>query len=182
MILGFKQKFDNGEPTLFVEKIWKGFVDILNVNECPGEWDLRDESAIELFFKCIIKGCFLHKYFRTVKCKIHTIREDKTNRWRKDIPIHFYINVRQKNMFRFAPVIPCVSVQKIRILWEDESDPCVYLWNDDVGFMPFAYPGYNEEGLRQLVLNDGFDSIGAFFDWFDEDFTGKIIHWTSKRY
>ena len=36
--------------------------------------------------------------------------------------------------------------------------------------------------MKDLARNDGFDSIQAFFEWFKEDFEGKIIHWTDLRY
>ena len=38
-----------------------------------------------------------------------------------------------------------------------------------------------EETFR-LMTNDGFDSPEDFFEWFDEDFEGKIIHWTHFKY
>ena len=36
--------------------------------------------------------------------------------------------------------------------------------------------------IKELALNDGFASQEDFFDWFKQDFTGKIIHWTPLRY
>ena len=38
------------------------------------------------------------------------------------------------------------------------------------------------EEIQKLSLNDGFDSCEDFFAWFNEDFSGKIIHWTPFRY
>jgi hypothetical protein len=36
--------------------------------------------------------------------------------------------------------------------------------------------------LKILSVNDGFDSVDDFFEWFNEDFAGKIIHWTDLKY
>ena len=36
--------------------------------------------------------------------------------------------------------------------------------------------------VENIARNDGFDSINEFFDFFDKDFSGKIIHWTDKKY
>lgn len=37
---------------------------------------------------------------------------------------------------------------------------------------------------HDIVLNDGrsFPSVEAFFQFFDKDFNGKIIHWTDLKY
>ena len=36
--------------------------------------------------------------------------------------------------------------------------------------------------IEQLAKNDGFDSVQDFFNWFNEDFNGRIIHWTDFKY
>jgi hypothetical protein len=84
-------------------------------------------------------------------------------------------------MFRFAPVLPVVSVQKIEITW--------------LGFLNHFRPWVKVDGksiytldqidlnkMLQLANNDGFDTIEDFFAYFNKDFTGKIIHWTDWRY
>ena len=40
----------------------------------------------------------------------------------------------------------------------------------------------DDSQIEKLALNDGFDSVKDFFNWFSEDFVGKIIHWTDARY
>ena len=40
----------------------------------------------------------------------------------------------------------------------------------------------NMSELQRLVWNDGFDNIYEFVSYFNEDFVGKIIHWTDFRY
>ena len=180
MTLSFSTQI-NGDPTYFVEKIWEGlrnhdlYKDERNQFQNDFGNAIMNASSVSKVPVCGLP-------FDEVKPKLHTIREDKSNRWKAGNYIHFVINNRSKNRFQFAPVIKCLSVQKIRILWDDE-EPCVYLWkSDNVGFMPFAYSGYNEKGLLNLAQNDGFESIDDFFKWFDSDFTGKIIHWTDLKY
>ena len=101
--------------------------------------------------------------------KIHTIREDKGNRWKPGRKIHMATGVRTKNYKCFKEAT-CVSVQEIVIDW-------------------FAYGAKHRPDVRvagrslyaaevmQLAYNDGFDSMQAFFEWFSEDFIGKIIYW-----
>ena len=113
--------------------------------------------------------------------KLHTIREDKNDRWKVGNEIHFYINCRQPNMFLFAPVLPVVSTQKVEIKW--------------IGFVSGDRPWVKVDGksiytvdqiethkMLELAQNDGFDTVEAFFEYFNEEFKGKIIHWTDKRY
>jgi hypothetical protein len=38
--------------------------------------------------------------------------------------------------------------------------------------------------LEWFAINDGFDTMDKFWDWFDhlQPFKGRIIHWTELRY
>lgn len=36
--------------------------------------------------------------------------------------------------------------------------------------------------MKAIAKNDGFDSLADFLTWFNKDFTGRIIHWTDKKY
>lgn len=114
------------------------------------------------------------------KTKIHTIREDKTNRWKAGMAMHMATGVRTKNYRCFA-LDKCISTQQIKIVWQQR--PCkraaIYIDNMCVG----TYTNGYASGLCHLIAkNDGFDCAGDFFRWFNEDFEGKIIHWTDKRY
>lgn len=100
--------------------------------------------------------------------KIHTLREDKKNRWSRYHIIHFATGVRTKDYHCFL-TRHCVSVQNITI---EPIEKVVYVdgkWLSD-------------KGIQALVKNDGFDSIQEFWQWFDKPFEGKIIHWTSLKY
>lgn len=98
--------------------------------------------------------------------KIHTIREDKTNRWKVERVIQFCYGVRRKTF-----ETKCLGIQRIRI----ESDKINFkIWVDDKKI--------NETEIVNLAHNDGFDSVIDFCNWFNKDFEGKIIHWTDKKY
>ena len=106
--------------------------------------------------------------------KIHTIREDKQNRWRAGEWIHFTTNVlaKEHDLFR---IDLCYSIQEIQIRWIKSKGHrfCLVIidgreiWWDEV---------------KTLAKNDGFDDVKDFYKWFDKGFKGKIIHWTFLRY
>lgn len=118
-------------------------------------------------------GAFAEKHM-----KLHTIREDKNNRWKVGTNIDFFINARQKSMFRFAPVLPVVSIQNIEIVYKFDL-PVLFI--DEI---QFYNPHIKSDIPRMLLLanNDGFDSVDEFFHYFNKDFKGKIIHWTDIKY
>jgi hypothetical protein len=176
MILPFSTQL-NGKPTYFVERIWeallrhyfqddKEYVQFMNNHKerFGTNWDW-----------------FPDEHQRLTNPKIHTIREDKNNRWKPGTMIDFFINCRQKNMFRFAPQFSVVSVQEIFMTYY-HSDVIKISIN---GRELFGHP----ERL-ELALNDGFDTWEDFFNYFypiiqkseDKCFTGKIIHWTDLKY
>lgn len=166
MILSFKTKIED-RPTYFVEKIWCGLIDS---NIEAGEYKKYNE-------KYITKD-LVHEP------KLHTIRQDKKNRWKPGMMIDFFINARQKDMFRFAPQIPVVSTQDISIIFWGTSVQ-VFIdgeWFGDAFFDQFKNIECNNFDLDTLAKNDGFDSLEEFFNYFNEDFKGKIIHWTDLKY
>lgn len=179
MILPFSTKI-NGKETNFVSKIWESLIPMFS--EYP--------KGIPLFKypkeyrDCVDKG--LLSWYKQ-KPKRHTIREDKKNRWKVGTKIDFFINARQKNMFRFAPVLPVVSTQKIEIKYSGGEINTVNIVIDDLCFVANYSKEYNqsrqrEERMLQLAQNDGFSTIEDFLAYFNKDYTGKIIHWTDKKY
>jgi len=163
MILPFSAQI-NGKPTYFVEKIWEGIFKGIPIHY----------EGLEIGKKALPKDYIIN----TNKPKLHTIRDDANDRWRKDVMIDFYINCRQKNMFQFAPRLPCVSTQEV--------------------FMTYAFNGIIEISVDDTYINDrlafaqndGFDTWEDFFNYFypkikanpDLFYKGKIIHWTELRY
>ncbi|WP_027064598.1 hypothetical protein [Maribacter sp. Hel_I_7] len=167
MILGISTKWPKkmgalaGEPTYFVEKLWKG---------------LGDEPIDTGFQQALFCNRFDMPMYKKLEFgKPHTIREDKAHRWKVGLDIHFYIDVRKISMMRFAPVKKVTAIQELEIQWIDQDKcklerPLVFIdgaWITDV---------------TELALNDGFPTVEAFFTWFNTDFKGRIIHWSDVRY
>ena len=121
------------------------------------------------------KPQFIHPI--QVGTKIHTIREDKTNRWKPGRKIDFFTGrYTNKDRRRFAPSKECVSVQKIEIKWDDISldwRTVDVLIDDRI---------LSEKEIHLLAKRDGFTWSEDFLIWFNKDFTGKLIHWTDKNY
>lgn len=175
MILPFSTQF-NGKPNYFIEKIWEGLIE----KETSPKIRIDDmihymANYSERFAKCW--DAVENKKARPVP-KIHTIRKDSNHRWCRGRDIHFYINNRSRNAFQFAPVVMCTGIQTISI----------HYTNTD--FRNTKYPITIIDGqwvitegvIEKLAINDGFESIEAFYEYFNEDFEGKIIHWTNLRY
>jgi hypothetical protein len=166
MILGFSTQL-NGKPTFFVEKI---------------------QTALRLpFFNNSVGFSPDHvppnmNFYVKSKCKpkLHTIREDKNDRWQVGTKIDFFINCRQPNMFRFAPVLPVVNTQKILITYTEANKAMVFI--DDKCFYMQDFSLEGNYKMLHLAQNDGFDTTEDFFAYFSKDFTGKIIHWTDLKY
>jgi hypothetical protein len=162
MILSFKTEI-NEKPTFFVEKILKKFEKtefFYNKNDYMQESQIIDIQY--LLFEAIPK--------------IHTIRVDKNDRWRAGRQIDFYINARTEDMFRFAPKVPVVSIQKIEIIYDKNFGKSI--------FPSIIIDGnkLHPEKVDELAQNDGFDTVEEFLQFFNEDFSGKIIHWTDLKY
>lgn len=183
MILPFSTQI-SGKPTLFPEKILSGMLKEFenngkeNFKEVPnfiynyGEFmDYHNaDSILELVDE--------------LKPKIHTIRKDNSERWKEGMNIDFFINSRRSNMFRFAPTICVWSTQTIFIEYvptgkKMELRPIV--WIDNIFFYHESI-SIDKKKMLKLAENDGFETIEDFFNYFNEDFEGKIIHWTDFKY
>ena len=111
--------------------------------------------------------------------KIHTIREDKTSRWYPGRIIQFWFgnprNVKN-NPYEFMKG-ECISDQKIEINYQglQQHGMIIPTIKVDGKFLPY----WKKE---ELAINDGFTTLHGFLQWFDKDFTGKIIHFTDYRY
>jgi transcription termination factor Rho len=169
MILGFITKIKD-KPTFFPEKILS----------CM-HYDLKIGAKLNEFLNFERLGYktkqdLINKIL-SVKPKKHTIRRDEKQRWKFDNWIHFNINVRTVLMYLFAPIIKCKSTQIIEI---------GKLKSTDIWYLDFAVSVddvyLSASQIEKLAINDGFDSVEDFFEWFNEDYKGKIIHWTDLKY
>ena len=106
--------------------------------------------------------------------KIHTIREDKHNRWHVGSIIHFCTGLRTKDYNCFDKGF-VVSVQTINIMYHWKQLGPKYI-------VPVVTVDHKIVNIGELARNDGFNSADDFLKWFDDDFSGKIIHWTEARY
>lgn len=181
MQIHFVKQFPWGEPSYFIEKIWAGFAlnDFLWYNR-EGCWATEhykehwpygnDSRGISSWWRPFMK----------VKPKIHTIREDLKDRWKPNKMIHFEQwtgKPYHSKCYNFAPLIPCMSTQRIRIECQGSHKL------KDLGasvFIDNRFLSMNE--IEILSQNDGFESYQDFFRWFNKDYSGKIIHWTDFNY
>lgn len=103
--------------------------------------------------------------------KIHTIRMDEHNRWKKSMTMHMATGVRTKKYKCFKKG-KCIGIQRIKIRHRKNYTIDVIVDNKKLSV----------HGVLLLAKNDGFPSIIHFLNWFHEYFTGKILHWTYYRY
>ncbi len=154
MVLGFMAKFPNGQPTYFEEKL-----------------NLQPMYVNEMY---IGKG----GNTRIVK-KIHTIREDKSGRWKAGNSVQGYYYPRTSRMKKIFDG-ECVSIQYIEIKYEQGlwESPKIYVSRDNDNH----YHELSIDEMCRLAWNDGFENLSDFMSWFNEDFEGKIIHFTDLKY
>lgn len=123
---------------------------------------------VEKILACYVED-YKNKGFRP---KLHTIR--KGGRFKEGTKLHLAINVRArkpKKYHQFNSKIPelqyCISEQRIQII---------------NGYVIIDGDFISDDQIKRLALNDGFDTVDDFWDFFKEDFRGQIIHWTKDRY
>lgn len=115
--------------------------------------------------------------------KIHTIRTDRTERWKKGQVIHFWRGNPRNTKSEPKPhqfhECNCRSVQDIRINFELDSHKIdVQIDNRFI----------SQEEILELAIADGFNSVEDMKDWFfktldgENFFKGRLIHWTKKVY
>ena len=113
--------------------------------------------------------------------KKHTIRTDKTRRWRKGIKIHFWRGSPRNKHAKIKPYSfdegVCKGIEEIVI---KRSSNLLQGFSVTVGGW-----GLTPEQIETLVKNDGL-TIEQFRMWFipsgTDMFVGRIIHWTDLRY
>lgn len=123
----------------------------------------------EKFVEPILKGT-----------KIHTIRADKGNRWKKGNLINMATGVRTPNYKEFKRCV-CVSTQKIEIEWNSYIDR---ITNVEIKYFHLKVDGFllTTKESNELIKNDDFNYFSDFCLFFPENFKGKLIHWTNKTY
>jgi hypothetical protein len=170
MILGYSTIIDKKE-THFVDKIWSGLIK----NELAFPEQIKQFESDYLIKTLKELGINID-----ATPKLHTIREDGKNRWKVGTKIDFFINSRKQDMFRFAPTLPVVSIQDIMITRNKSGKAMVFI----DGKIFYLQDWSLEQNYKMLhfAKNDGFDTSEDFFEYFNTDFNGKIIHWTNLKY
>ncbi len=179
-----------GQPNYFVEKFWEGLI------TRPGEYE--DGFPYELGYERFSQKYYNKsgKYFDgdeyqektgeylEVTPKLHVIQYDPHHLWKPGMKIHPIINNGTKNRFQFAPTLICTGVQEIEIKYDNPDNFFSEIWDGGYRERKIKIDGeiLNWKEEEQLAINDGFPSMKAFFDWFNEDFEGVIVHWTELKY
>ena len=115
--------------------------------------------------------------------KIHTIREDKHNRWKPGMKIQFWFgnprNTRSKNKpYHFANG-ECCDVNRIKLDYaipEEKNGKSLDFSlsiNTELAYMK----SYGSMAFEDIAINDGFDNSDEMFAWFSDKlpFDGKLI-------
>lgn len=124
--------------------------------------------------------------------KIHSIREDKTNRWKKGNKIHFCTGLRTKKYKQFH-LGECKGTQRILIIWTETIVATTFKYGKELKKKKFIQKNIpptvvignkilNKDEINILARNDGFKNSSDFFEWFNINFIGKIIHFTNFKY
>lgn len=183
MILAFTNKI-NGTPSLFAEKILAGLLKELETND---DWNFLDvpdfiyEYGQHVGFNTVDDA---YEVIEKQIPKIHSFRKDIEDLWKTGVEIEFAIEETNNSKYQFAQRIPVISTQKVSIKYHTNTivvhidSKLFYFGGTDHVENEFE----NYRGMLELAQNDGFDTLEDFFDYFNEDFTGKIIHWTDKKY
>lgn len=125
--------------------------------------------------------------------KVHTLREDISYRWHEGCLMHMATGVRTKAYHQFA-FHTCKSVQSVE-LWERASAAArnsnLKIEGEEPVIIVDERPLTIEEATL-FALNDGFDSLEDFFEFFLPKsersegaclfFAGRLLHWTDLKY
>lgn len=107
--------------------------------------------------------------------KIHTIREDKHNRWKPEMKIqHWMYNPRNVSKKPYPFSLPGTDILVSKQLIEIEPQIKTIRIDGD-RFL-------NDLEMNQLAFNDGLHNSRVFFKWFNIPFKGYILHFTDKKY
>lgn len=139
-----------------------------------------------------LANTLLHSDFNSdvldiVMPKLHTIRQDKKGSWQAGKTVHAVIKNRTAERFQFCPEFEVKSTQSIDIQYRRTSHKTeVVVLIDEVVIGEAIWVNCrlvnSSMTVDQLAINDGFDSTNEFFEYFNEDYSGVIIHWTNLRY
>ncbi|UHG91789.1 hypothetical protein [Spirosoma oryzicola] len=113
--------------------------------------------------------------------KKHTLREDLKNRWKAGNSIQFVVGNRTRFRRQFHSG-ECTGTQTVHITINKKGTNRLRVLVNG-SFL-------KDDTLLLFILNDGFESMTEFMDWFEplveaapnRLLTLKLIHWTDLRY
>ncbi len=116
--------------------------------------------------------------------KLHTMRDDKKNRWRPGMKIHHHIGRYKK--YRCFLINECISTQMVLVVFDVKKTKISLKITVDRRRL-------DKLEMITFIRNDGFVCQQDFIDWFfpvDKKlnirlrtmWTGKLIHWTPLKY
>jgi hypothetical protein len=113
--------------------------------------------------------------------KIHSIREDKNNRWKVGMKIDHWMHSPRNPSKHPYPFLKgkhvLISKQQIEILpyYKDGNCYSATVVVDNTRLISM-------DEIENLSYNDGLENTRMFFKWFDCFFKGYILHWTTCKY
>jgi len=105
--------------------------------------------------------------------KIHTIREDKTNRWKVGMKIHFWSG-NPRNVKKHPYQFGLGMVKEVLPIEIYPSQNMVKINRNSIESTITEI-----KLLNRLAINDGFLGWEDMKKWFKFDFKGKIIIWNN---
>jgi hypothetical protein len=107
--------------------------------------------------------------------KLHTIRQSKRIKKGMRLSMRYWKDKPYRSPQVEFCEAECLATQDISIRW---------IGDDNVKYPFVIIDEYclEDDEVKRLAINDGFDSVEHFWKWFNKDFEGQIIHWTDLRY
>lgn len=115
-----------------------------------------------------------HRFPALIKegIKVHTIREDRTSRWKVGMRIdHWMHNPRHITM---NPYSFCMGMHRLISKQDIIIEPNKKIVRVDGRLL-------NDKETAELAYNDGLINSRGLYKWFNEPFSGYILHWTNKK-
>lgn len=109
--------------------------------------------------------------------KKHSLRNDPKGRWKPGMKIHMVTNMRTAIQQTFSDEHKCTAVQDVVIVYHGKKPEEVLAPNVMIDGREL-----DDAEVLTLARNDGFESLTEFMDWFPEDCSKRLIHWTDLRY
>lgn len=203
MILGFYQKI-NGKPTNFREKILSCVSPVTAVGlvYAPVTKKVMNgnprQMAILIDEVGLVSQPKPFEVKTTFKPKRHTIREDKSGRWRKGMKIQMVYRGKHYSIAdHFNKDVPelshCKDVQRITIHWRrpkfmekkygDNIPTFTLKVKNQYLYVTIDGKLIGHKTLKELAINDGFESIAEFLQYFRKTIKNwSLIHFTDFKY